>query len=45
MLDHGRQTVDELKADPERGRRELRDMLETEGYRLAVDLLYPEGKP
>ena len=45
MLGHGRQTVDELKEDPERLRRELRDTLEATGYRLAVDLLYPEGKP
>ncbi|HXJ83175.1 MAG TPA: hypothetical protein VMS64_31385 [Candidatus Methylomirabilis sp.] len=45
VFGHGRQTLDELAADPELMRRELKDALETAGYRLAVELLYPRGKP
>ena len=45
LLSHGRQTLDELGADPELARRELRDVLEADGYRLAIELLYPRGKP
>jgi hypothetical protein len=45
VFGHGRQTLDELAADPELVRRELRDALETAGHRLAVELLYPRGEP
>ena len=45
VFGHGRQTLDELAADPELVRGELRDALETAGRRLAVELLYPRGEP
>jgi hypothetical protein len=45
VFGRGRQTLDEIEADPELMRRELRDVLETAGYRLAVELQYPRGEP
>jgi hypothetical protein len=45
VLGHGRQTMEELEADPELVRRELSDALETAGFRLAAELLYPRGEP